>query len=582
MKDTLKKMFESYIESVWKTRFVFILIFWVMVSIILALEPLIFTEIIKRLELYFKWEDIEFSSIFIFIVYWWIFILFSIAIQFLYDYFFTLKPTLKSYSDMTIKYSKKIIDMNFWDYLSKKQWSLYKIMDKWCSDQEFFFYFFFRSFLRNISLIVSIIIILLYLDFFMWMVVISMLPFMIYIGYVFLIKVFPRQQEIDEKWYSVFWLIWNILSNFMLTKSLTIEKKFKSDIKSTLDIAMSEQMFLTKMWSLAYVYTSWLVMVSRLLVLWFWTYFVIKWTFSFAMLFLFFSYIWWIYFPLWELFQRGNEVSRQISSVKKLYDNFENLSLEELDNWESLKNIKWSIEFKDVNFSYIKWRVILKDLNLELNPWEKIAFVWDTWAWKSTIVNLILRFWDINSWQILIDSKDIKDISKKSLRSNIWVVTQDNSLFNMSIKDNLVFANKKAKKQDIEFALKKSESNFVFELKDWLDTIIWERWLKLSWWEKQRLSIARLFLKDPKILILDEATSALDNKTEKLVHKALDNLMKDRTSVIIAHRLSTIQNADRIYVLDKWKIVESWKYDELIEKKWKLYSLANPDKLVIS
>jgi ABC-type multidrug transport system fused ATPase/permease subunit len=112
--------------------------------------------------------------------------------------------------------------------------------------------------------------------------------------------------------------------------------------------------------------------------------------------------------------------------------------------------------------------------------------------------------------------------------------------------------------------------------------VIWERWLKLSGWEKQRLAIARLFLKNPKILVLDEATSALDNKTEKLVQKALDKLMKWRTSIVIAHRLSTIQNSDKIFMLEDWKIVESWNYNELMNNKSKFYSLANPEHLIIN
>ena len=140
----------------------------------------------------------------------------------------------------------------------------------------------------------------------------------------------------------------------------------------------------------------------------------------------------------------------------------------------------------------------------------------------------------------------------------------------------------KITKKDIEKALKNAEAHFVFDLKDWINTIVWEKWLKLSWWEKQRLSIARLFLKNPKILVLDEATSALDNKTERLVQKALDKLTKWRTSIVIAHRLSTIQNADKIFVLENWKIVEIGNYKELMGKKAKFYNLANPEHLILN
>lgn len=124
--------------------------------------------------------------------------------------------------------------------------------------------------------------------------------------------------------------------------------------------------------------------------------------------------------------------------------------------------------------------------------------------------------------------------------------------------------------------------DFVFKQKDWINTEIWERWLKLSWWEKQRLNIARIFLRNPEILVLDEATSALDNKTEIEIQKSLDELIAWKTSIIIAHRLSTIKKVDRIFVLENWQIVEVWNYEELLAKKWKFFELANPDKMVMN
>ena len=247
-----------------------------------------------------------------------------------------------------------------------------------------------------------------------------------------------------------------------------------------------------------------------------------------------------------------------------------------------LSKTKWGIHFNNVWFDYWDWKKILNKISFNINSWEKIAFVWNTWAWKSTIINLLFRFWEINSWEITIDGINIKDISKLSLRKKIWIVMQDNSLFNTTIKDNLLFANKDASTNDIENAIKKAEANFVFKLDKWINTVIWERWLKLSWWEKQRLAIARLFLKNPKILVLDEATSALDNKTERLVQKALDRLMKWRTSIVIAHRLSTIKNADKIFMIENWKIIEEWNYSELINKNWKFYELANPEHLILN
>ena len=329
------------------------------------------------------------------------------------------------------------------------------------------------------------------------------------------------------------------------------------------------------------MYTSLLVMISRILVLGVGMYYIVDGTLSFADLFLVFSYIGWIYFPLSFMIDRLNDMVRNLTSVEKMYNEFAQIDGEDVTKWKTLKNVSGKIEFKDVNFSYIENKKILSNINFQISPGQKIALVGDTGAGKSTIINILLRFWETTSGSVLLDEQDIKDIKKSSLRSHIWVVSQDNSLFNLSIEENLKFANPKATKKDIEKALKNAAATFVYDLPKGIKTVIGERGLKLSGGEKQRISIARLFLKNPEILVLDEATSALDNKTEKMIQRSLDTLMKGKTSIIIAHRLSTIQHADSIYVLEKGKIVESWNYEELMRKKSKFFQLANPEKLML-
>jgi ABC-type multidrug transport system fused ATPase/permease subunit len=364
---------------------------------------------------------------------------------------------------------------------------------------------------------------------------------------------------------------------------MTLENSFLKGLNEKVDDLFMRQIQVDKWWSISFIYSASATMFVRILVLGFWVFFILDWSLSFSQLFLFFSYIWFIYTPLAQIFDRLRTMQEQLVYIEKFYKEFDTMEQEKEDKkWKKVKKIQGNIEFKEVDFSYKEWRKILHTLSFEIKKWQKVAFVWDTGAGKSTIIHLILRFWEINKWKILLDTIDIREMNKKSLRSHIGVVSQDNSLFNLSIKENLLFAKSDATKEELHEALRKAQCEFVFDFKDWLDTIIGERGLKLSGWEKQRLSIARLFLKDPEILILDEATSALDNKTEKMVQKALDALMKGRTSIIIAHRLSTIQDADIVFVLEKWKLVESGKYEELIEKKWKLYTLANPDKLMIN
>lgn len=242
---------------------------------------------------------------------------------------------------------------------------------------------------------------------------------------------------------------------------------------------------------------------------------------------------------------------------------------------KTLKKVKWEVDFRGVAFSYDGKRQILEGINMSVAVWEKIAFVGHTGSGKTTMTNLILRFFEAQKWDILIDGISIYDITEESLRKNIWVVFQENSLFNTTILENIKLDNRKASRKKIEEVAKKSHAaDFIDKLSYGLDTIVWERGVKLSGWEKQRLAIARAFLKDAPILILDEATSALDAETEKYLQWSFDALMKGRTTFIIAHRLSTIQKADRIFVFDNGRIVEEGSYEQLIWKKWAFAKLV--------
>ena len=582
MNKTIKKIYISYLETVWKNKFIFILFFWMFVSLINVSEPLIFTRIISKIEDFYTSWNFDTQGTIQLIIFWWLFILFSISIQFIYDYLLVGHTANKNYVDETNKYTKKIILMNYSDFLLKKQGSLYKILDRWTDSQVKFLYFFFQDILRSSTWIFIIISIMFYINWLMTIIVLSMIPVMMYLWIFFIIKVTPLQKDLNDKWDGIFWSIWNLLSWFMLTKSLTLEHTFITDIASRLNNILNKQLKINKFWSISTIYTNTVVMISRILVLGFGVFFVINHKISFSELFLFFSYIWWIYFPLWYIFSRLKDATQFLVWIEKLHTEFDDLASDDINKWKKISNITWNIEYKNVSFAYTKNLSILNDLSFKIESWKKVAFVWNTWSWKSTIINLLLWFWTTNKWEILLDSENIDNLSKKSLRNHIWIVSQDVSLFNDTVKNNLLFVNPKATKQELEKCLSLAEANFVFDLEKWINTVIWERWLKLSWWEKQRLSIARLFLKNPEILILDEATSALDNKTEKLIQKALDKLMKWRTSIVIAHRLSTIQNADKIFVLEKWKIVEEWNYQNLIDKKWKFYELSNPEHLTIN
>lgn len=245
-----------------------------------------------------------------------------------------------------------------------------------------------------------------------------------------------------------------------------------------------------------------------------------------------------------------------------------------------LENVEGSIEFDHVSFKYEgNEDKTIEDFSLSISPGEKIALVGPSGGGKSTICNLIPRFYDVDSGAIKVDGIDIRDIKLKSLRDNIGMVAQDVYLFSGTVYQNIEYGMPGASKEEIIEAAKLAGAyNFIMELDEGFDTFVGERGTKLSGGQKQRISIARMFLKNPSILILDEATSALDNKSEKIVQASLEDLAKGRTTITIAHRLSTIEDADRIIVITENGIEESGSHEELLETKalyYKLYTGKN-------
>ena len=232
------------------------------------------------------------------------------------------------------------------------------------------------------------------------------------------------------------------------------------------------------------------------------------------------------------------------------------------------------IKFEDVSFNYIPDVPVLKHINLTVNRGETIAIVGNSGGGKTTMVNLLPRFYDVTSGAITVDGVDIRNFTLKSLRQNIGVVFQDNFLFDGTIRENIMIGNENATEEQLQRAIKSAYlDGFLKTLKDGLDTQIGERGVLLSGGQRQRVAIARAFLKNAPILVLDEATSALDNKSEAVVQKAIENLMHDKTVFVIAHRLSTIRNASKIIVVNDGQIVESGTHDDLLKVECGAYKM---------
>lgn len=232
-----------------------------------------------------------------------------------------------------------------------------------------------------------------------------------------------------------------------------------------------------------------------------------------------------------------------------------------------VESLRGDIRFEGVYFQYEDNKEVLRDINLSINAGETVAFVGPSGAGKTTICSLIPRFYDVDEGRITIDGIDIRDMTKKSLRSQIGIVQQDVFLFTGTIRENIAYGKLDATEEEIREAARRAHlEEFILSLPDGYDTQIGERGLKLSGGQKQRLAIARMFLKNPPILILDEATSALDTETEKIIQQSLDELAENRTTLVIAHRLATIRNADRVIVVTEDGIAETGTYDELVER----------------
>ncbi len=270
----------------------------------------------------------------------------------------------------------------------------------------------------------------------------------------------------------------------------------------------------------------------------------------------------------------NNVVQEGLSSLHRIFDVIdEEPTVTECENAKVLENAKGHLLFKDVSFNYDDGTLALSNFSLEAKPGEMIALVGESGGGKSTVINLIPRLYDVTEGAIAIDGTDIRNLTLESLRRNIALVSQDVTLFNDTIAENIRMGRLEASQEDIKQAAKHAAAyEFIMALPDGFETVIGEDGDTLSGGQKQRLAIARAILRDAPILLLDEATSALDSESESKVQKALDTLRKGRTQIIIAHRLSTIREADRIYVLKKGKVVETGTHASLSKKRGGIYA----------
>jgi len=312
----------------------------------------------------------------------------------------------------------------------------------------------------------------------------------------------------------------------------------------------------------------------------------------FLLRFLIFMIIW--YWIFWGTFSYSELVmfSWALSLIDGVISNFVNFyfkftsEFNKLDKlWETLNDLtvkqnfntdlkpfkfkEWNINIKNVDFIYYRTKVF-DNFSVKIEWGKTTAFVWESGWWKTTLIKLIAWYIIPNKWYVSVDSQDINKVNKVTYYKHIWYLPQEPSVFDWTIYENLLYAlDYEPSKQQLYDVIKLSRCEFIRDFKDWMETEIWERWILLSGWQKQRLAIAKIMLKNPDIVLLDEPTAALDSINEEQISIALNNLFKNKTVVVIAHRLQTVKNADKIFFLEEWKIIEEWTHKELIKLNWK-------------
>lgn len=291
--------------------------------------------------------------------------------------------------------------------------------------------------------------------------------------------------------------------------------------------------------------------------------------------------------PLAQIANISNILQQTAACAERVFEFLdEEEEVPETDHPIKLENVEGHVQFDHVHFGYNPDKIIINDFSADIKPGQKVAIVGPTGAGKTTMVKLLMRFYDVNSGRILIDGHDIREFTRSDLRSLFGMVLQDTWLYNGTIMDNIRYGNLNATDEEVIKAAKAAHvDHFVHTLPDGYNMVLNEEASNVSQGQKQLITIARAILKDPKILILDEATSSVDTRTEILIQKAMDNLMKNRTSFIIAHRLSTIRDADLILVMDHGDIVEQGTHEELLAKGGfyaKLYNSQFEDEEIAS
>ena len=387
-----------------------------------------------------------------------------------------------------------------------------------------------------------------------------------------------QQQKLINKNASILSFLQEFINSIKAIQTFVLEKislnKYRRSSKRLIKIGVKTSV----MEEVAGAAIGLITFTPLMIILWYGGYKVMNGVITVGSLMALYTYITKLFEPISEIGSANISIQMALVSINRVFQ-FLDTKPRVINKKDAIPitTVKGKIEFNKVKFRYNEEEPVLEGISFEIEPNKITGLVGPSGAGKSTVASLICRFYDPQNGQVLLDGKNLKDLDLGSLRKNIGIVSQETILMNMSIKDNIKFGNQSAKDKDVINAAKLANiHDTIKQLEKGYDTIVGERGVTLSGGEKQRISIARTILKDPKIIILDEGTSSLDAETETNIQEALKHITKNKTTIIIAHRLSTILNTDKIIVLKDHKVVESGDFISLVKKKglfYKLYKL---------
>ena len=398
------------------------------------------------------------------------------------------------------------------------------------------------------------------------LVVVAVLPFFLLNYRLSVKRIRALSRRHRRNWDRVVGFLHERVSSARLVKSFSAEKReierFNRGIEADYRNYNQVQLFNVRLWVVAEMISS----VGTLGVLSYGGWLVIQQSLTVGELVAFSSYIGFLFSPIVRLNDLHSVIQNATTSLEKVYEVLDTPSfVVEGHGTIELPPVRGRVEFRQVQFSYDAQRRVLKDINVVVEPGQMIALVGPSGAGKTTLINLLCRFYDVDSGAILLDEHDIRNVSVKSLRQQIGFVMQESILFSGSLLDNIRYGRPEADMASIQEATKAANAHdFITSLPHGYNSAVGERGVTLSGGQRQRIAIARAILKNPRLLIFDEATSALDTESERQIQDAMQKLMRGRTTFVIAHRLSTILQADKIVVMQQGEIVETGRHDELL------------------